>query len=215
MVLRGLAELLAPRRCLACLRRGAAPWCVACAERVTELARGCGRCAAPTGRAHLCWPAGAPVDATVAVYDYRGAVASAIRAGKLGGAHAVWAPLGLALAARLIQRPTDVDVVTWVATPRHRVRRRGFDHAALLARAVAARLDTPCVALLDATAGIDGDAYRYRARSPLPGSHVLLVDDVLTTGRTATSAAAALRAHGAGRVVLAVVARAGSHPLLA
>jgi predicted amidophosphoribosyltransferase len=47
----------------------------------------------------------------------------------------------------------------------------------------------------------------------LPGSNVLLVDDVVTTGTTAWRAAAELRAAGAGRIELAVLARAGTHPL--
>jgi orotate phosphoribosyltransferase len=92
------------------------------------------------------------------------------------------------------------------------VRQRGVDHAEVLARAVGRVLDVPVARLLDAVA--DGpDRDRYRARLTLPGSLVLLVDDVLTTGTTAARAAAALRAAGADRVELAVVARAGTHPL--
>lgn len=105
-----------------------------------------------------------------------------------------------------------MDVVTWVTTPARRVRERGGDHAELLARKVGAAIATPVARLLEAEA--DGqDRDRYRARTGLPGSQVLLVDDVVTTGATAVRAATTLRDVGADRVVLAVVARAGSHPL--
>jgi predicted amidophosphoribosyltransferase len=146
------------------------------------------------------------------VYDYRGPVTSAVVAAKVGGAWAAWRPLAEALAERVRRDRPEVDVVTWVTTPPSRVRQRGFDHAEVLARAVAGAIGTPVVRLLDAVEdGTDRD--RYRVRVALPGSHVLLVDDVVTTGATAVRAATALRAAGADAVALAVLARAGSHPL--
>ena len=50
------------------------------------------------------------------------------------------------------------------------------------------------------------DAFCVRRRSRLDGLHVLLVDDVLTTGTTAHQAARGLRQGGAGRVSVAVLA---------
>jgi predicted amidophosphoribosyltransferase len=116
------------------------------------------------------------------------------------------------LARRVALAPPAVDAVTWVRTAAARRRRRGVDHAELLARAVAEALELPLVATLDARAGPDGRD-RYRATHRFPGSELLLVDDVLTTGATAVRAATALLAAGAGRPHLAVVARAGPHPL--
>ena len=51
-------------------------------------------------------------------------------------------------------------------------------------------------------------AFAVRAGYHLRDAHVLLVDDILTTGATCSEAARALRAAGAARVTVAVVARA-------
>lgn len=51
------------------------------------------------------------------------------------------------------------------------------------------------------------DARRFEAVRPLNGEVVLLIDDIWTTGASAQSAAAALRAAGAGPVAAAVVGR--------
>lgn len=207
-----LLDLLAPPRCLACRRRGGTPWCVPCAAEVPLLGRGCRRCAAPRGQAHACWPDDAPVDAVTAAFDYRGVTAAAISTAKLAGAHAGWPGLVDPLLARLEADPPAVDVVTWVTTPTARSHQRGGDHAARLANLVAARLQLPVAQLL-AAREVRGGRDTYAALHPLPGTDVLLVDDILTTGATAWRSSACLRSAGAGRIHLAVLARAGTHTL--
>ena len=51
-------------------------------------------------------------------------------------------------------------------------------------------------------------AFRARSSPLLQGKTVLLIDDVMTTGFTASEAARALKLAGAGKVFLAVLARA-------
>jgi len=207
-----MRALLLPERCLACRARADMPFCARCRQDVRELPPGCPRCGAPPSAGHGCWPRDAPVDATFCAYAYRGPVRAAIVAAKVAGAHRGWEPLAVPLADRLARMRLAVDAVTWVTTAPVRVRRRGVDHARVLARVVATALDAPLVRLLDIGPGpVHGE--RYRARTALPGSDVVLVDDVLTTGATAWRAAAALRDAGAGTVVLVTLARAGGHPL--
>lgn len=156
----------------------------------------------------------------VAAHDYVGSVATVVRGAKLDGCPAAYPPLGVAL-ADVVERSgvgDDVDVVTSVPVPARRRRRRGFDHAGILARVVARDLGLPYRSLLAVAGravdrgagGPDVGVTRMLARGAVSG-HVLLVDDVVTTGATVVTAARALVGAGARRVSVAAVARAGRH----
>jgi len=108
-----------------------------------------------------------------------------------------------------------------VPVPMPPVRRfiRGIDHARCLGKATARRLEVPIASPLAQSAGrpqasrVASDRRRraspFRARwasRRLDGQTVLLIDDVKTSGRTALSAARALRRCGAGRIILGLLA---------
>lgn len=119
-------------------------------------------------------------------------------------------PLAVRMAA--LVDPAAVDVVTWAPTSDGRARRRGYDQAELLARAVAAELRVPCRRLLRRLPRAVPQTGRNRAdRSVGPSFvarrtwrslRVLVVDDVVTTGATLRAAQRALERAGALDVVL-------------
>jgi len=127
--------------------------------------------------------------------------------------------LGLMLGVRVrAEFGSWTDCVTWVAPSKKALRRRGFDHGRSLAEGVAGCLGVPAVASV-----VRKQEYELRGRSrnerreltsetySLSGvaiaSHMLVVDDVITTGATASSVADVLLEGGAHEVRVAAVAR--------
>lgn len=155
-----------------------------------------------------------------------GAHAGPLRAGvrrlKYGGepglAHDLGALVALEL-ARDLAGGVIVDAIVPVPLHRSRAMARGYDQAALLAEAVAARTGVPLRPVLHRVrAGrpqVDLDRVARAANvrgafvaeaGSLSRLRVALVDDVATTGATLTDAAAAARAAGARAVRAYVVA---------
>ena len=122
----------------------------------------------------------------------------------------------------LVHVPGDVDAV--VAMPMHWRRRmqRGFNQAALLAVPVARALGLPLLTSVvkrrhtQPQSTLAGRARRsnlagaFECRQRLSYQHVLIVDDVYTTGQSAKHLAHTLRAAGVGSISVLVVARAAS-----
>ena len=135
--------------------------------------------------------------------------------------------------SRLMQESLQREDVTAdfvVSVPMHPVSAfwRGFDHARLLADRLARNIALPHLgrvlrrvrfgprqvdlgyqARREAVRGAFGTLPERR----LNGRSVLLVDDVMTTGATASECARALRLAGAGRVVVIVIARRARTPI--
>lgn len=118
----------------------------------------------------------------------------------------------------------EADAIAPVPLHPLRLLRRRYNQAAEIARPLATMTGTPYLAdvlvrrrATDSQGGKSGSGRRRnvagafevpaRRRKSVEGLRILLVDDVLTTGATAEGCARALKAAGAARVDLAVVAR--------
>ncbi|HZN42609.1 MAG TPA: double zinc ribbon domain-containing protein [Actinomycetota bacterium] len=212
-------DVLFPRSCAGC---GAGPWpfCDSCANDLVPLGPPrCRRCGRPTERdvdsCRDCPPA--PITSARAAFAYRGPAKEAVHRLKFSG----WRGVGDALAGAVAALgPPPADAVTWVPLAPRRRAERGFDQAKVLARALARRLDLPAVAVVRRTTATAPQARRSReerlramegAFSRIPHvtapARLLLVDDVLTTGATASACAAALVDAGATEIHLVTACR--------
>jgi len=221
-VARSLLELVYPPRCAACgAPTDVEPFCAVCADAIEPVPPGCRRCGLP-GDADPCAPcrtAPPPFEELRAGGLFGGPLADAIHAFKYERRPALARPLGAWLAAR-VAVPRDAAVVS---VPLGRARRieRGYDQAALLAdalaRAAGARRlrgavrrtrETPPQVGRSRAERAANVAGAFAAARSVAGLELALVDDVVTTGATATAAASALIEAGAKRVVVLAIARA-------
>lgn len=200
-------ELLVPRRCAGCRFPSPAALCPACRDAAEPFAL------ADLGREEL-----AEGVLAVACYAYAGVVAEAVRGMKVRGQRRVAAELGTLLRSRLrLPGPAEGVSVTWVPSTPRRLRQRGVELTRLLAGPEAQDLlervvERPDQTRLDHVGRRYSPAGAFRARGPAP-ARVVLVDDIRTTGATATAAALALREAGAERVLVATLALAGDAAL--
>jgi ComF family protein len=224
ITLKRLSSLLFGGSCFLC--RGAAQGvlCPACDADLPRLApagemRLCPRCALASPGGALCGRclAGPPAyDATVAGLAYAFPADTLVHALKFRGELAL-APL---LAAILSQRlPSErVDLVVPVPLSPGRLRSRGYNQSAEIARHLGSRAPLElflCERSRDTAAQTDlpwSERRRnvrgaFRCARPIRGGTVAVVDDVMTTGATLDEIASVLKQAGAARVVNWVVAR--------
>lgn len=177
--------------------------------------------AAPSDLCSACAGAPPPFHWARAAARYAGPLREALHALKFGGRRALARPLADLVVEQWADRlPGDVAALVPVPLAPARERERGFNQAALLAERIAAALEIPArprwlVRVRSTRPQSDlGSAERrsnvhqaFRAAAALDGLHVVLVDDILTTGATVAECALALRAAGACRVGVLTVAR--------
>jgi predicted amidophosphoribosyltransferase len=221
---RGALCILAPPLCHGCggpLPVGAEPLCPACRVALPWL-RGprCARCGLPGSCGGACPLAGGAVTRAWAPLAHEGSARAVVHALKFRGAVGVADLMAAQIAAGAPPGLLAAPVVL-VPVPTHpaRVRRRGFDHAARLAAALAARTGRPVQACVRRRGAPTRQAGARRGERRAPGRidveargdvphDALLVDDVHTTGATLEACARALRGAGARQVRAVTYARA-------
>ena len=157
-------------------------------------------------------------------FRYEGEIVSALRALKFHDAPYISETLGFFMAESVRRCGFCFDAVIPVPLSLSRLRKRGYNQAALLAREIARRMELPCLEdFLVRTrntkqqsrsndpglrAANVRDAFVVPDRVSVDDLSVLLVDDVFTTGNTLHEAALALFRAGAGSV-MAITAASG------
>lgn len=153
-----------------------------------------------------------------AAFEYRDRVRGVLHRGKFRDHRGALRALSWVGAERLAPPCPREMVVTPVPLSARRLRERGYNQAAVVARAIAdfhrmpmvellrRTRDTPRQSTLDRVGRQANVAGAFMATSGAAGTAVWLVDDVRTTGATTASARQALLAGGATRVEVAVLA---------
>lgn len=222
--LAALAGRVLPLRCLLCREEGeeGLDLCGACRRVLPANFNACVRCALPLPvpavcghclrrppplqSAHAAFLYVPPLDQLLPRYKFHHDLA----AGRLLAQLMAHAFAGLERPQALVPVPLH----------RGRLRERGYDQALELARPIASTLRLPLrtdllrrVQATSAQSRLDAAARRrnlhgaFRVADRYVPSHVVLVDDVMTTGATLHAAAAALRRAGMARVDAWVCAR--------
>jgi ComF family protein len=233
---RGLLQLLYPPACLFCaseLAPDAGDFCPACRDGIFKDPFPCCPCCGATVGPFAVNPEGCPAcrpenfafGAVLRLGPYEGVRRELVLRLKHHTAEFLAEKIGLLWAMCQRDRFAGLRLDAVVPVPLHWWRRwqRGYNQSAALAWGLAVGLDLPLYphglkrirhtprqplqSPAQRRVNVRG-AFRAAPSLSCQDRAVLLVDDVFTTGATANEAAKALRAAGASRTVVAVLARA-------
>ena len=221
-------RIVLPSWCVACQRE--LPWddrtascCADCWSALPKIKSAkCASCALPLPDGNVCIPCietPLPVDWCEAWGAYSGPLERLLHALKFERHDFLDDALAVLLEETM--RDRDFDAIAGVPMHRAKERKRGYNQADLLARALSRRIGIRCDMTLltrrreratqsqlpkrDRAANVRG---AFAASSRVKGKSILIVDDICTTGETLRACAAALHDAGAGRVCAVAVAKA-------
>ena len=217
--LRGAAlDLLFPRICVSCGKQGNF-LCDSCRGSLAPVGSPacplCGGLSPDGGRCSSCEGWRADIDGIMAPYRFEGPLRDAIHQMKYNNLRAIADDLAELLKVYALEKGTVADVIVPVPLHPRRLRERGYNQSALLARALGGKLGVP----VDES-GLIRDRYalpQARTRSieerrrnvlgvfgcrdtRFESKRVIVVDDVTTSGATMNACAAALKSKGAAEV---------------
>jgi len=223
-----LASNLLPSACALCGQQRAGVICESCQHRyanqaVTRCAQCAIRLSGPTSICGSCVANSPSFDATFCATDYAPPIDVLVQALKFGAQ----LPLAAAFAKRIrkvVPHTAVADAAVMIAVPLSlpRLAQRGFNQAHEIAKPLARAWCLPldgmlCVRVRDTEPqsslplskrrGNMRGAFTLMRSDSVKGKHVLVVDDVMTTGETLHAVAATLKRFGASRVTNLVFAR--------
>lgn len=211
-----LADLFYPQWCIACEERAGDVLCRSCFDAMPRIGDAtCGRCGLPTAHetpvCGECKNVDFGFESACAPLRYEGVGKEIVHALKYRGYTRLVEKLAAPLLSETLLGSAPFDAVVPVPLHRSRLRKRGFNQAALLARGIARRINAPAsdtlqvvrktwdqveLSAAERRANVAG-AFVTKARTP---GRLLLVDDVLTTGATLSTCANTLLRAGAAEV---------------
>ena len=211
-LLDALLDLLYPPRCTFChrmLRNGHAPVCEMCLLALPYT----GPLARREKIAHL--------DACYAPLFYEKDVRESLLRFKFDGLTGYAGVYAGFMLKCIDENGISCDSIAWVPVSRKKLRSRGYDQAQLLAQELAVRMGLPCRKMLvknrenrqqsllanaaERRANVKG-VYDCPSPEIVQGKHILLVDDIVTSGATLSECARILRQNGALSVTAIAVA---------
>jgi ComF family protein len=215
-----LLSPIAPHACVACGTTGNL-LCMQCLDLMPETLSKCYRCSKATTNYETCVSCHkvSPLEAIYICTDYETAAKALIQKLKFERTYASASIIAQIMARQLDALPQDATL-SHVPTATSRVRQRGYDQAKLIAKALAGYRGmsyAPILVRLGQQRQTNSsrterlhqlqDAFIAKSRVQKI-DHVLLVDDILTTGSTLEAAARTLKAAGVPKVSAVVFARA-------
>lgn len=183
----------------------------------------CGRYSCSEGLCSKCLEEKPPFAKATAVGPYRGILKESLYSVKFRGDRKLSVPLGRLLAQKIRSqmKPEEFNVIIPVPLFLERLEVRGFNQAELIAREVGKEIRKPVahnvlVKTIDTPAQTHlsqkereanlKDVFCVKNANRIKGAKVLLVDDIFTTGSTATECTKTLLKAGAEKVYVAAVA---------
>ncbi len=210
MIHQRLFELLFPPKCVLCqklLPKDQTDLCHTCREETEDF---------KNPNYSISFVAG-----WTSMWYYNGSVRNSMLRYKFYGRRSYGQIFGRLLAMKLLREPLcEFDILTWVPVSRQRRFCRGFDQVELIADSFAYELGLPPTPTLKKIrhtkpqSAITGYAHRkanvlgaFSVTDPqlIAGKRVLLLDDIITTGATASECARVLLTAGAREVYCAAV----------